>query len=220
MGILRSSNSIRRKTEVKTLYPNASRIIIVVALIALTSCSANSAKRAGEGALSGAAAGAVGGMFTALIFGGDVGDAAARGAAWGAGTGAVAGAIHGSAEDSARKQQQAADQQARQEAELERLRTEIGVDAYAGLEALTVGKHDVAFAYARTAMRQQNADYAVAGRWLEVLTYADSGLDSDAENLIPSLVEADPEISSTAEANQTLAELSEGLRSIRTEFNL
>ena len=159
-------------------------------------------------------------MFTALIFGGDVGDAAARGAAWGAGTGAVAGAMHGSAEDSAQRQQQVAEQQAHLDAELARLRKEIGDDAFAGLEALTDGNHDVALAYARTAMRQQNADYAVAGRWLEALTYADNGLDADAERLIPGLVAADPEIFSTVEANQTLSELSEGLRDIRAEFNL
>ena len=202
------------------LESKTKQIVVLGMLILFTSCSANTAKRAGEGAVGGAAAGAVGGMFMAAIFGGDIGDAAARGAVWGASTGAVTGAIHGAGEDAAQKQQQLAQQQARQADELRRFRTEIGDDAFAGLEALTVGKHDVALAYARTAMKQQNANYALAGRWLEVLTYADSGRDAQAESLVPGLVSADPEIANLAQANQTLSELSEGLETIRAEFGL
>ncbi len=203
-----------------TLYTYTITAILLCVLAALASCSTNTVQRAGEGALLGAAAGAVGGMFSAAIFGGSVGEAAARGAAWGAGTGAVTGAIRGSREDAAREQKAMDEQRDRQKVELARLRSEIGEDAYAGLEALTLGKHEVALAYARTAMREANAQHALAGRWLEVLSYSDRGQDDQVQRSLPNLVTADPEVSSVAQAYQTLAELTSGLQKIRNEFNL
>ena len=190
------------------------------ALVFLAACSANTVQRSGEGAIAGAAAGAVGGMFSALVFGGDMGDAAARGAVWGAGTGAVGGAMRGAAEDSARRRQMAAEQQARQDAELARLRAEIGEDAFAGLEALALGKHEVALAYARTARRESSRNYALAGSWLEALAYADSNRPEEVERLLPGLVAADPGVGSLAEAERTLAELRQGLADIRADFGL
>ena len=186
----------------------------------LAACSANTVKGAGEGALLGGAAGAVGGMFTAAIFGGDIGDAAARGAAWGAGTGAVTGAMHGAQQDAAEERRALAEQQSRQQAALAQIKGEIGEDAFAGLAALTEGKHEVALAYARTAARDSNRDYAIAGNWLEALTYEDSHRSSEAADMIPGLVAMDPEVAHESEARQILSELETQLNEIRAEFGL
>ena len=168
----------------------------------------------------GAAAGAVGSMFTAAIFGGDIGDAAARGAVWGASAGAVSGAIQGSAEDARNKERALEERRRRQQAELKRLQAEIGDDAFAGLEALTTGKHEVAIAYARTAARSSNPSYALAGHWLEVLTYRDSAQNAEVEHHLPHLVELDPDVENLSDARATLAELTDGLAEIRTEFDI
>jgi len=159
-------------------------------------------------------------MFTAAIFGGDIGEAAARGAAWGAGAGAVGGAMQGSAEDARNREREAEEKRRRQADEIEKLKSEIGEDAFAGLEALTVGKHEVAMAYARTAARSSNQDFALAGHWVEVLTYADNGDQEQVNEHLPHLVEMDTEIDDLAEARRTLTELSQGLADIRTEFGV
>ena len=185
----------------------------------LAGCSSNQVERAGQGALTGAAAGAVGSMFAAAIFGGDIGEAAARGAAWGAGAGAVTGAIQGSQEDAVRRQQEEAQAARELEAALTELRREIGPDTFDGLAALTDGKHQVAIAYARTAMTDSNRQYAIAGHWLEALTYQDLGDLRAAADYLPTLVEVDPEISSPVAAQATLDELAKGLADIRATFS-
>jgi hypothetical protein len=192
----------------------------VLLALALSACSATSAQRAGEGALSGGAAGAVGGMISAAIFGGDVGDAAARGAAWGASVGAVGGAMRGSAEDRARQEREAAAERRKIESEISRIRAEIGEDAFDGLAALTDGKHEVALAYARTASRSDNRAHSLAGIWLEALTNADAGQRSQASAILASLVDLDPEVSSAQEAQITLHDLQEGLAEIRSAFGI
>lgn len=169
--------------------------------------------------MTGAAAGAVGSMFAAAIFGGDIGEAAARGAAWGAGAGAVTGAVRGGQEDAARRQREEAEAARELQAALDELRREIGPDTYDGLAALTDGKHQVAIAYAQTAMRDANERYAIAGRWLETLTYQDLGDAGAVAGQLPALVAADPEVSSTAEARAVLDELVEGLAEIRAQFS-
>jgi len=186
-------------------------------LAALTACSSTSSQRAAQGAAHGAAAGAVGGAFVAAIFGGNVAESAARGAAWGAGTGAVSGAIQGAAEDDARKRAQ---EQAAQEASIEALRAQIGDDAYAGLEALTDCKHEVALAYGKTAAGSSNHDYALAGLWLEAVVLADDGRDADAQRTLPGLVSADPEVNSEVDAQLQLNELVQAVRDIRAEYGL
>ena len=186
----------------------------------MVSCSSTSVQRSGQGALAGGAAGAVGGMFTAIIFGGDVGDAAARGAVWGASTGAVAGAIQGSAEHKEKQRQQQAQREAQVAAELARIKAEIGEDAYDGLEALTVGKHEVALAYARTAARSTNSEYAIAGLWLEALVDLDQQHDGQVAEMIPTLVARDPAVPDNQTARRTLAELLQGLADIRAEFGV
>ena len=190
------------------------------ALLALAACSSTSVERGAQGAVTGAAAGAVGSMFAAAIFGGDIGDAAARGAAWGAGAGAVSGALQGSAEDRRKREREEAAAERRRLEELKRLRAEIGDDNFEGLKALTVGKHEVAMAYARTAARSTNPDFALAAHWLEVLTYLDSGRQAEVNEHVPHLVEMDPSITTVAEAQVMLADLASGLAEIRAEFGV
>jgi len=174
------------RTGTKTL----ANLMIVLCIAAMTACSSHSGKMAGQGAATGAAAGAVGGLVSALVFGGDPVDAAARGAVYGGTTGAVAGGIAGARADQAEKQ--------KRDAQLEKLKKEIGEDAYNGLEALADCKHEVALGYARTAARSDNEDYALAGLWLEVLTYGDNRQEEKARALFPDLVAKDAKISSEA----------------------
>jgi len=196
------------RTGTKTL----ANLMIVLCIAAMTACSSHSGKMAGQGAATGAAAGAVGGLVSALVFGGDPVDAAARGAVYGGTTGAVAGGIAGARADQAEKQ--------KRDAQLEKLKKEIGEDAYNGLEALADCKHEVALGYARTAARSDNEDYALAGLWLEVLTYGDNRQEEKARALFPDLVAKDAKISSEAQAEESMRKALQSLMDIRAEYNL
>ncbi len=188
------------------------KMITILCIVAMTACSSHSGKMAGQGAATGAAAGAVGGLVSALVFGGDPVDAAARGAVYGGTTGAVAGAVAGSRADQAEKQ--------KRDAQLEKLKKDIGEDAYNGLEALADCKHEVALGYARTAAKSDNKDYALAGLWLEVLAYGDNRQEEKARVLFPDLVAKDAKISSEAQAEETMRKALQSLMDIRAEYNL
>jgi hypothetical protein len=191
-------------------------IPLLVLCLATTACTTRGRKGAAQGAATGAVAGAVGGLVVALIFGGDPAEAAARSAAYGASTGAVAGGIVGDRQE--REVQRQREQQL--DAELEKLRSEIGEDAYEGLEALADCKHDVALGYGKTAARSSDRDHALAGLWLEVLAYADDRREDEARALLPEIVEKDPEIDSVAEAEQRMREGSQALMDIRAEYDM
>ncbi len=187
-------------------------LLAILCVALLGACSGYTGRMAGRGAATGAAAGAVGGLVSALVFGGDPLDSAARGAVWGGSTGAVAGAMTGSQVDKARKSQRDAD--------IEQLKSDLGEDAFRGLEALTDCKHEVALAYARTAAKSRNRDHALAGLWVEVLTFADSGEEDQARALFPDLVAKDTEIRSEAQAEETMRKALQALMDIRGEYNL
>ena len=186
---------------------------MILTLITFPSCSQQSMQRAGRGAATGAVVGAVGGMVTALVFGGNVGEAAARGAVWGGSTGAAAGAMSGAMADSNQKKAQEA-------AELEALRKRLGDDAFSGLAALVECKHEVAQGYGRTAAQSNNADFALAGLWLQVITYADSRQEDQARALFPDLVEKDSDLSSESQAENRNAGGLQKLMDIRQEYKL
>jgi len=186
--------------------------LILLIAVSLTACSSHSAKRAGEGAAMGAVVGAAGGMVSALIFGGNVGEAAARGAVWGGTTGAVAGGISGAQQDQMKKTQQ--------DKAIEKLKADLGDDAFNGLVALTDCKHEVALGYARTAAKSADKNYALAGLWLEVLTYADQKEEDKARQLFPDLVAKDSKISVEAQAEETMRKALHRLMDIRGEYNL
>ena len=186
----------------------------------MTACSSHTAKRAGEGAAMGAVVGAAGGMVSALIFGGNVGEAAARGAVWGGTTGAVAGGISGAQQEQTMKAQQEQAKKAQQDKNIEKLKKELGEDAFNGLAALTECKHEVALGYARTAAKSDNKNYALAGKWIEILTYADSRQEDKARALYPELVNIDTNISSESQAEETMQKALQRLMDIRGEYNL
>ena len=198
------SNRIKKIIEI--------RMIVILCLVSLTACSSHTAKRAGEGAAMGAVVGAAGGMVSALVFGGNIGEAAARGAVWGGTTGAVAGGISGAQQDQMKK--------AQQDKAIEKLKTDLGEDAFNGLAALTDCKHEVALGYARTAAKSDNKNYALAGLWIEILTYADSRQEDKARALYPDLITNDTEIRSEAQAEETMRKALQRLMDIRGEYNL
>ena len=186
---------------------------LCVAILIFSACSQRAMQGAGRGAATGAAVGAVGGMVTALVFGGNVGEAAARGAVYGGSTGAAAGAISGAAADSNQKK-------AQQAAELEALRKRLGDDAFNGLAALVECKHEIAQGYGRTAATSDNADFALAGLWLQVITYADSRQEDQARSLLPGLVEKDSKLSSESQAETEMQAALQKLKDIRQENKL
>jgi hypothetical protein len=190
--------------------------LVVLCVATTTACTTRGRKGAAQGAATGAVAGAVGGLVTALIFGGNPAEAAARSATYGASAGAVAGGMVGD-----RQEREARRQREQQlDARLEKLRAEIGDDAYAGLEALADCKHDVAIGYGKTAARSIQRDHALAGLWLEVLAYADDRREDEARALLPEIVEMDPEIGSVEEAEQRMREATQALMNIRAEYDL
>ena len=186
--------------------------LVLMSLLLVISCSARSGQMAGRGAATGAAAGAVGGLVSALVFGGDPADAAARGAVYGGSVGAVSGAVAGAQMDQAEKKQR--------DARLEKLKKEIGDDAFSGLEALADCKHEVSLGYARTAAKSDNKDHALAGLWLEVLTYGDSRQENAARELFPDLVAKDADIRSESQAEETMRKALTALMDIREQYKL
>ena len=145
----------------------AKPLAIASLAVAVAGCQTSAGKGAAQGAGTGAIAGAVGGAITALVFGGDPVEAAARSAVWGASAGAATGAIAGSQVDKKTEQQK--------EAKFDELREEIGGENFAGLEALADCKYDQSLAAASKGRKSKNPNYALAGLWLEILSYADQG---------------------------------------------
>ncbi|MBE9564616.1 MAG: hypothetical protein IMF17_05165 [Proteobacteria bacterium] len=187
-------------------------IIIFSLGLLLTGCGEHAAKGAGDGATMGAASGAVGGLVSALIFGGDPAEAAARGAVYGGAVGATAGAISGSKVDTKIEEQR--------NAKAEKIRAEIGDNAFKGLSALVSCGHQDALQDAAKAKQSSNPNFAVSGYWLEVLSYADQGNNSKIKELIPAVVKKDWDISSEVEARASLLQLQDNLLIIRGEYNL
>lgn len=188
-------------------------LIIILSLgLLISACGEHAAKGAGEGATVGAASGAVGGLVSALIFGGDPVESAARGAVYGGAVGATAGAMSGSKVDAKIEEQRSA--------RAEKIRAEIGDDAFKGLSALVSCDYQDALKDAGNAKQSSNPNFAVSGYWLEVLSYADQGNNDKTKELIPGVVEKDWDINSEAEARTSLLQLQDKLTSIREEYKL
>ena len=196
-------------------------VLVVATFLAstlLSGCASESsaAKGAQRGAATGAASGAVGGIVSALLFGGNVAEAGVKGAVIGSATGATAGALSGSAHDKA-----TAERQAEQEKnEADRLRRELGPDAYNGVVALAHCKHEVALANARVARKDRNRDYRLAGLWVEILTLADQRQETAARELFPELIREDRDVRNDAEAEATMRDAVRRLTEIRRSYGL
>lgn len=178
----------------------------------LTACGEYAAKGAGEGATTGAVSGAVGGLVSALVFGGDPAEAAARGAVYGGAVGATAGAMGGSKVDAGIEQQR--------NARADKIRNEIGDDAFKGLSALVTCDYEDALRYASSSKLSSNPNFAVSGYWLEVLSYADKGDSDKKDQLLPAVVEKDWDVSSESNARANLLQLQDKLMLIREEYKL
>ncbi len=180
----------------------------------LGGCAGDSytAEGAGRGATTGAVSGAVGGLVGSLVFGGNPAEAAARGAVYGGAVGATAGAMAGSQAD-----RKVAEQQEQDAADL---RERIGDDAFGGLEALAECRHDVAIGQAAKARQSENPNYALAGLWLEVLSYADQQNEAKARGLFPAVVEKDWDVGSEAQAEEAMRGALTRLMEIRENHRL
>jgi hypothetical protein len=191
------------------------RATVVIAAVSLAAC-AGAGKGAVEGAAGGALAGAAGGLVSSLIWGGDVGEHMARGAATGATIGAIGGAVQGSQRAKAEKQYQARQEQR----ELDELRREIGDDSFDAVVALAECRHEVAIANARVAAQSTNSNHALAGLWIQALTYADQDDEAGLAAIGPEVVRWDRAVT---DANQFDRELEAGyneLLNIRAEHSL
>ena len=202
------------------LHSPVCSFLLALALCTLISaCGKHAAQGAGRGATTGAVSGAVGGLVSALVFGGDPLEGAARGAVVGGAVGATAGAMSGSRVDAQVEQQQTQQVQQRQ-TDNAALRSKIGDDAYAGLGALAECKYDISLRQAGKAQQSSNPNYALAGLWLEVLSYADKGNENKARGLLPVVVDKDWNISSEAKAETAMRQALADLMDIRQEYNL
>ena len=186
-------------------------------LAALLACQTTDPDRTAEGVVGGAAAGAVAGMVAATIFGGNVGTGAAVGAA----VGGVAGGAHATATAPPRQPDGPSvpgDPPEVTEAYLERLRSEVGPSAWAGLEALAECRHDEALTWGDAAQHTENRDHALAGLWLKAIAYEDSGRETEARAMLREIVEQDPRLSEEATAERRLGDSVLALRDIRVAY--
>lgn len=175
---------------------------------------------AGEGAVKGAAggalAGAAGGLVSALVWGGDPGERMARGAAVGATYGAVGGAIEGSHRARAEQENEAR----RKERELELIRRDIGNDAFDGVVALAECRHEVAMANGRVAAKSENSNHALAGLWVQALTFADQHDESGVAAIEPEIIRWDRSVDDTPQFERELEDTYQELLDIRSEYLL
>ena len=180
-------------------------------LLLSVSCGTQTGHQAGKSAAIGGLAGAAGGALSAAIFGGNVGEAAARGAAWGAGSGAVGGAIAGSQVDEKA--------QNTPEAKVAKLKKDIGDDAFNGLVALAKCDQTSAIANARKAQASSNNEFAVAGLWVEALTYYDSRQEAKAREMYPEIFKKDKHVSSESQAEAQIRKALDQIGDVREKYN-
>lgn len=180
--------------DARRWYTTLFSMAVSVMFVLSAGCSTQTGQQAGKGAGIGALAGAAGGALSAAIFGGNVGEALARGAAFGAGSGAIGGAISGSQAD-----ERAANTP---EAKRAKLKKDIGDDAFSGLTALVDCNYEGAMADAKKAQASSNNEFAVAGLWVEALTYFDSRQEDKARALYPAIFKKDKHISTNTQAEE------------------
>ena len=191
------------------------RSTLIIAAGSLAAC-AGAGQGAVEGAAGGALAGAAGGLVSALVWGGDVGEHMARGATAGATIGAIGGAVQGSQRAKAEQEYHARQEQR----ELDALRREIGDDAFDGVVALAECRHEVAIANGRVAAQSTNSNHALAGLWVQALTFADQDDEAGLGTIAPEIVRWDRAV---ADAEQFDRELESGygeLLDMRAQYSL
>jgi hypothetical protein len=195
---------------------DVARAAVTLLIASLVAGCAGAGEGAVKGAAGGALAGAASGLVSALVWGGDAGEHMARGAAAGATIGAVGGAVEGSARARAQKDYTAAKEQQ----ELDQIRREIGGDAFDGVVALAECRHEVALANARVAARSTNANHALAGLWVQALTFEDQRDTASLDSLEPEIIRWDRGVNDTQQFRQELDAGYRELVQIRKEHSL
>ncbi len=198
------------------IFRRSKRWLIIPLIASCILGCAGAGEGAVKGAASGALAGAASGLISSLIWGGDPGYHMARGAAVGATVGAVGGAIEGSSKARAEKERTAAQEQR----EIDQIRRDIGNDAFDGIVALAECKHEVAIANARVAAESKNGNHALAGLWVEALTFADRGDEAGQEAIAPEIIRWDREINGRSSFDRELKKAHSDLLDIRSEYLL
>lgn len=148
--------------------------------------------------------------------GGDPGEYMARGAAVGATVGAVGGAVEGSSRARAEEEQKARQEQQ----ELDAIRRDVGDDAFNAIVALVECEQEVAIANARVAARSKNSNHALAGLWIQALSFAETGDDAGLQAITPDIVRWDREISDAEQFDHELKGAYQDLIDIRAEYRL
>jgi hypothetical protein len=198
-----------------SLYRNSRCIAALAAAFLVTGCAG-----AGEGAVKGAAggalAGAASGLVSALVWGGDPGEYMARGATAGATVGAIGGAVQGSNRAKAEENARAAQEQR----EIEKFRRDIGSDAFDGVVALAECRHEVAVANGRVAAGSTNGNHALAGLWVQALTFEDQGNQAGLDAITPEIIQWDRGVSDADQFSRELQSGYQGLVDIRAEYGL
>ena len=169
-----------------------------------------------EGAAGGALAGAASGLVSALVWGGDPGEHMARGATAGAAIGAVGGAVQGSQKAKAEENYKAAQEQQ----EIEQFRRDIGNDAFDAVVALAECRQEVAIANAKVAANATNANHALAGLWVQALTFEDQGDQASLDAIAPEIIQWDRGINDADHFNRELQSGYRDLVDIRAEYGL
>lgn len=184
----------------------------VLLLTLLAGCGTHAGKGAAEGAAMGAASCAVGSLVGTLIFGGSAIDNAARSAVYCGAAGAFAGGVRGSQLDEKEKQQL--------KTETERLQQLLGQDAFSSLTALAQCDHATALSEATKARGSHNPNHALAGIWLEILTFADQRNETKARTLLPDVTRQDWDIDSESQAEAKMRESLGELSRVRKKYGL
>lgn len=197
-------------------FYSGNRGIEILAVAFLMAGCAGAGEGALKGAGSGALAGAASGLVSALVWGGDPGEYMARGATAGATIGAVGGAVQGSNRAKAEKDASAA----REQREIEKFRRDIGSDAFDAIVALAECRHEVAVANGRVAAQSTNGNHALAGLWVQALTFEDQGNQASLDAITLEIIQWDRGVSDADQFNRELQSGYKGLVDIRSEYGL
>lgn len=197
------------------MYVRLFVVVVLCSLLAACASDSQAAKGAQQGAAVGALSGAVGGMVGALVFGGNVVEAGVQSAVVGGAVGATAGGMTGASRDKAA----AGREQSDDTEDMEDMRQRLGPDAYNGAVALAQCKHQVALANATVAKNSKQANYRLAGLWVEVVTLADMRKEAEARKLFPELISADEDIQDEAGAEGAMRKSLQRLAELREEHD-
>ena len=194
-------------------------MIVLMAAVA-AGCTGQAGAGAQRGAVTGGLSGAVGGFVGSLVFGGDALENAVGGAVVGMATGATAGAIVGAGQDDSAANQPPRQPQPQQLSDLDELLKRIGEDNFSGAIALVECRHDDALEKAALASTSSDRDAVLASYWLQTVTLTDDRQEARARSLYSTLIERDPAVSDTQQAEVKVRTLMQRLTTVRTDNGL